>query len=133
MAIYQLDNELWFPPPSEFEDMDIVALGGDVSPERLLLAYQSGIFPWYNEGEPITWFCPRRRMVLPPGDVKISKSSRNILNRNLFEVHFNRDFRNVIEHCQRVKRAGQEGTWLNDDIKKSMIKLHQQGHAHSVE
>jgi leucyl/phenylalanyl-tRNA--protein transferase len=84
MPIYQLDKDLWFPPPSEYEEHGIAAIGGDLSVSRLLLAYQNGLFPWYNEGDPITWWCPFKRMVLKPSEVRVSKSSRNLINRGIF-------------------------------------------------
>ncbi len=133
MSVYQLDNDLWFPPPHEYEDHGIVAVGGDLSVERLLLAYRQGLFPWYNENEPITWYCPATRMVLKPGEVKISKSSRNLLNRDKFEIRIDSCFEEVIDRCQQIRRPGQDGTWLNDALKNSIIELHRLGFAHSFE
>ena len=133
MPVYELPPQLWFPPEEEFEDHGIVAVGGDLSPQRLILAYQRGIFPWYNPDEPITWFSPIDRMVLPPSQVKISKSSRNLLNRQKFEVKADTRFVEVINNCQKIRRSGQAGTWLNDDLKHSIITLHKLGYAHSVE
>jgi len=133
MPVYQLGEELWFPPQEEFEEHGIVAIEGDLSADRLLLAYSSGIFPWYNEDEPIMWWCPKKRMVLKPSEVKVSKSSRNLLNRSLFKVTFDTAFEEVIEACQNTPRKGQDGTWLNDDMKAAYIELHRLGHCHSVE
>ena len=131
--IYLLNEELWFPPVSETHDSGIIAVGGDLSTERLLLAYNSGIFPWFEDGEPITWWSPEWRMVLFLDDLKISKSMRNILNRDVFKVTFNQDFKGVISNCQSVKREGQNGTWITDDMIAAYCKLHELGHAQSVE
>ena len=131
--IYLLTEELWFPPVSETHDLGIIAIGGDLSTERLLLAYNSGIFPWFEDGEPITWWSPEWRMVLFLDDLKISKSMRNILNRDVFKVTFNQDFKAVISNCQSVKREGQNGTWITDDMIAAYCKLHELGHAKSVE
>ncbi len=133
MPVYALDKSLWFPPATEYEEHGIVAVGGDLSLERLLEAYKQGIFPWYNQGEPITWWCPKMRMVLPPAEVKISKSSRNVLNQKRFSIKADVAFEEVINHCQKVKRKGQQGTWLNDELKQAMVELHQLGYAHSIE
>lgn len=131
--IYLLNEELWFPPVSETHESGIIAMGGDLSSKRLLLAYHSGIFPWFEDGEPITWWCPNWRMVLFPEEFKPSKSMRNILNRNVFKVTFNQDFKGVISNCQSVKRKGQNGTWITDDMIEAYCKLHDLGHAKSVE
>ncbi|ESU28953.1 leucyl/phenylalanyl-tRNA--protein transferase [Flavobacterium limnosediminis JC2902] len=131
--IHFLDKELWFPPVSETHPSGIIAVGGDLSTERLLLAYRSGIFPWFEDGQPITWWSPEDRMVLFPDDFKPSKSMRNILNRNHFKVTFNQDFRAVISNCQNVKREGQNGTWITDDMIEAYCKLHELGYAKSVE
>lgn len=131
--IHLLTQELWFPPVSETHDSGIIAIGGDLSVERLLLAYNSGIFPWFEDGEPITWWSPDPRMVLLFDDLKISKSMRNILNRNVFKVTFNQNFKEVIANCQSVKREGQNGTWITDDMIAAYCKLHELGHAKSVE
>lgn len=111
----------------------ILAIGGDLSPNRLLLAYQSGIFPWFNEGEPIIWWSPNHRMVLFPEELVISKSMRNIINRNVFEVTFNQNFRDVISNCQNIKRDGQNGTWITDKMIEAYCKLYELGIAKSVE
>ena len=131
--IHSLTQELWFPPVSETHDSGIIAVGGDLSTERLLLAYNSGIFPWFEDGEPITWWSPEWRMVLFLDDLKISKSMRNILNRDVFKVTFNQDFKAVISNCQSVKREGQNGTWITDDMIAAYCKLYELGHAQSVE
>ncbi|THF48799.1 leucyl/phenylalanyl-tRNA--protein transferase [Flavobacterium supellecticarium] len=131
--MYFLTKELYFPPVTETDFSGILAVGGDLSTERLLLAYNSGIFPWFEDGEPITWWAPDPRMVLLLDELNISKSMRNILNRNIFTVTFNSDFRAVISNCQSIKREGQNGTWITDDMIEAYCKLHELGHAQSVE
>lgn len=135
MPIFQLPpDEIWFPEPELFEpDQDVIAIGGDISAKRLLAAYRQGIFPWYQIGEPIMWWHPRQRFILPPSQVKVSKSSRNLLNRNLFRYTFNKEFEQVIDACQNVQRPGQDGTWLSDDLKANMIELNRRGFAYSAE
>ncbi|MEO4006827.1 leucyl/phenylalanyl-tRNA--protein transferase [Flavobacterium sp. CAU 1735] len=131
--MYFLTKELYFPPVTETDFSGILAVGGDLSTERLLLAYNSGIFPWFEDGEPITWWAPDPRMVLLLDELNISKSMRNVLNRNIFTVTFNRDFRAVISNCQSIKREGQNGTWITDDMIEAYCKLNELGHAQSVE
>lgn len=131
--MYYLAKDLFFPPVSHANRDGILALGGDLSPERLKLAYRSGIFPWFNEDEPILWWSPNPRMVLFLDELVISKSMRNVLNRNTFTVSFNQNFRDVISHCQKVKRDGQTGTWISNDMIEAFCKLHELGIAKSVE
>lgn len=131
--MYHLSQDLFFPPCHEADSNGVLAIGGDLSVERLHLAYQSGIFPWFEEGEPITWWSPNTRMVLFLEELVISKSMRNILNRNLFTVTFNTHFREVITHCQITKRDGQSGTWITNDMIEAYCKLHAIGIAQSVE
>jgi leucyl/phenylalanyl-tRNA--protein transferase len=131
--MYYLSTALFFPPVSETDSDGILAVGGDLSPERLQLAYRSGIFPWFGEGEPITWWSPNPRMVLFPDELIISKSMRNILNRNIFKVTFNQNFRDVISNCQKIKRDGQNGTWITNDMIEAYCKLHELGIAKSIE
>ena len=131
--MYLLTQELFFPPVSEANDDGILAIGGDLSPERLLLAYQSGIFPWFEEDEPIIWWSPNPRMVLFLDELVVSKSMRNILNRNIFKVTFNQNFRAVISNCQNIKRNGQNGTWITNDMIEAYCKLNEMGIAKSVE
>jgi len=128
-----LDKELIFPSVETASQEGIVAIGGDLSPERLILAYKSGIFPWYNQGEPIIWYSPNPRMVLFPKDLKISKSMRKILSDNVFEITFNQNFEEVIVNCKTIKRNDQGGTWITDEMQKAYIKLHELGIAKSVE
>jgi leucyl/phenylalanyl-tRNA---protein transferase len=131
--MYRLTKELYFPPVETASPEGILAFGGDLSPERLLLAYKSGIFPWFNDDEPIIWWSPDPRMVLFLDELKISKSMRNILNRNIFKVTFNQDFSAVIRNCKHINRSGQEGTWISDQMILAYEKLHELGHAKSVE
>lgn len=131
--MYFLLNELFFPDVSEADEYGILAVGGDLSPERLMLAYRSGIFPWFDNDEPILWWSPPERMVLFPSELKISKSMRNILNRNVFKVTYNKDFRGVISNCSQISRQGQEGTWITAEMIEAYVKLHELGHAKSVE
>lgn len=131
--MYFLSKELYFPPVEEASYEGILAVGGDLSVERLLLAYRNGIFPWFDANEPILWWSPSERMVVYPRDYKVSKSMRNILNRNIFEVTINKDFKSVIENCQKIERKGQDGTWITDDIINSYTELHKLGKAISFE
>lgn len=131
--MYFLTQELFFPAVDEANPDGILAIGGDLSPERLLLAYKSGIFPWFEEGEPIFWWSPNPRMVLFLDDLVVSKSMRNILNRNIFKVTFNQNFREVISNCKKIKRNGQNGTWITNDMIEAYCKLHELGIAKSVE
>jgi leucyl/phenylalanyl-tRNA---protein transferase len=126
-------KDISFPNPDNFDTPDIVAVGGDLSPERLLLAYSLGIFPWFNEGEDILWWSPDPRMVLFPDELIVSKSMRPYFNQNKFQVTYNTDFQGVMKACMYKKREGQDGTWINKEMVKSYTLLHQEGHAHSVE
>lgn len=131
--MYFLTKELYFPPVSEASPEGILAVGGDLSTERLLLAYKNGIFPWFDDDEPILWWSPPQRMVVNPREYKVAKSLRNIINRNVFKVTFNTAFKEVITNCQSVKRRGQSGTWITDSMLEAYLKLHQIGVAKSVE
>lgn len=131
--MHHLSEVLFFPSVSEANYDGILAIGGDLSTERLQLAYRSGIFPWFNEGEPILWWSPNPRMVLFLDELIVSKSMRNILNRNVFKVTFNQCFRDVISNCQKIKRDGQNGTWISNDMIESYCKLHEMGFAKSIE
>ena len=128
-----LTDHLFFPPINSANAYGILAVGGDLLPERLILAYKSGIFPWYNAGEPIVWWSPNPRMVLFLDELVVSKSMRNTINKNVFEITFNQDFRGVISHCQKIKRDGQRGTWITNDMIEAYCKLNEMGVAKSVE
>lgn len=131
--MFILGTDYKFPPVELSSSEGILAIGGDLHPKRLILAYKSGIFPWYNEGEPIIWYAPQKRMVLKPDEVYISKSMRKVLREKHFKVTFNTAFNDVIANCKTVKRRGQYGTWITDKLESAMMKLHEVGYAKSVE
>lgn len=133
MTVYFLDSEMRFPDPSEAEPGGLLAVGGDLSPERLLLAYENGIFPWYSEGDPILWFSPDPRMVFLPEDFRFSKTLLKTVSSGKFSVRVDTDFAAVIENCARVGRKGQSGTWITEEMKAAYGKLHELGYAHSFE
>ena len=127
-------NEISFPDPNLLEsESGIMAVGGDLSPERLYFAYQLGLFPWYNPGEEILWWCPDPRFVLFPKDLKVSKSMRKIMRDEVFTFTENKCFREVIEECKDTFRKDQDGTWLSDELVNSIVKLHEAGIAKSIE
>ncbi|MBC6427567.1 MAG: leucyl/phenylalanyl-tRNA--protein transferase [Ekhidna sp.] len=132
MPVFYLTDDLIFPPVSDAEE-GVVAIGGDLSPERLMLAYRSGIFPWYNEEEPIFWWSPNPRFVLFPRKLHISGSMKRILKRGEFTVSYDQDFDGVISQCKRIARKDREGTWITDEMKQAYIQLHTLGHAKSIE
>lgn len=132
MALWVLDDDLVFPPVNTAEPDGLLAMGGDLSPERLLLAYRNGIFPWY-EGEPILWWCPDPRFVLFPEELKINKSTKAQLKKGSFDFTINKAFAEVIRHCKEIERAGQDGTWITDEVERAYTKLHELGYAHSAE
>lgn len=131
--MYLLSEALYFPPVQNASYEGILAVGGDLSTERILLAYKSGIFPWFNPNEPILWWAPNLRMVLFFEELNVTKSMRTILNRGIFEVTFNQEFRGVITNCRSVKREGQKGTWISDEMIEAYCKLNEMGIAKSVE
>lgn len=122
-----------FPPVETANEVGLVAFGGDLSTERLIRAYSSGIFPWYDISQPILWWSPDPRMVLFPEKLKISKSMKQLLNKGIFEVTFNSAFEEVIFNCASIKRRDQDGTWLSSEMQLAYTKLHQEGYARSVE
>ena len=128
-----LGKELVFPPVGMASAEGILAFGGDLRPERLMLAYRSGIFPWYNEGEPIIWYSPEERMVLFPDELRISKSMRQIMRNNTFRITSNSAFEQVIDQCQNSPREDQLGTWITNDMRQAYLKLHELGFAKSIE
>ena len=131
--MYRLTDALLFPSPEQASDEGIVAVGGDLKPERVMLAYRKGIFPWFESDDFLLWWSPDPRMVLFPEQVKISKSMRAVLRKKQFEVTFNKAFDVVVEACAKVKRFGQNGTWITPGLMEVYSTLHTQGHAHSVE
>lgn len=128
-----LTQKIEFPEVSEATVDGLLAVGGDLSPERLLYAYKSGIFPWFDEREPILWWSPNPRFVLFPEDLKVSKSMKQVLQKETFKVTENRAFQEVIYNCAKVKRISQHGTWITSDMIDAYIKLHYLGYAKSVE
>ncbi|MBC2713260.1 MAG: leucyl/phenylalanyl-tRNA--protein transferase [Desulfosarcina sp.] len=133
MPVFTLSKQLSFPPPYLAIKEGLLAVGGDLSPERLLLAYRNGIFPWYSEGEPILWWSPDPRLVLYPDELRISKSLRKVIMKRLFHITFDKAFEAVIQACAEAKRPYGEGTWITDEMKDAYCELHRQGYAHSVE
>jgi leucyl/phenylalanyl-tRNA--protein transferase len=132
--IFQLsESELWFPEPELAEEDGLLAIGGDLSAERLVLAYQSGIFPWFSEESPILWYAPHERFVLFPQKLKLSKTMRKLLKTNKFKLTFDTAFPDVIRACATISREDQLGTWITNDMEKAYIQLFELGYAHSVE
>jgi len=132
MSLFILNNELVFPPSQLAEPDGLLAIGGDLSMERLLLAYRQGIFPWY-EGRHILWWSPDPRFVLFPDQLKVSKSMRQLIRRKAFDFRINADFGQVIGQCKTVARRGQESTWITDEVREAYIRLHVAGYAQSAE
>ena len=132
MSLFILNNELSFPPVQLSEPDGLLAVGGDLSTERLLLAYRQGIFPWY-EGQHILWWCPDPRFVLFPRELRESKSMKQLLKRDAFEFRVDTNFSGVITNCKTISRRGQESTWITDEVKAAYTRLHQAGYAHSAE
>jgi len=134
MPVYQLLPEVsLFPPTEEAEDDGLLAVGGDLSKERLLAAYSKGIFPWYEVGQPILWWSPDPRLVLTPETLKISRSLRKVLRKQQFEIRFDTAFEKVIKACADVRTEQGEGTWIIPEMQQAYTELHQDGFAHSVE
>lgn len=128
-----LNETIEFPPLTEATPEGLLAAGGDLSPKRVLYAYQNGIFPWYDSDQPILWWTPDPRFVLYPHKLKVSKSTKQILKNQPFEITINRNFRDVIKACANVKREAQSGTWITDEMIETYCELHQRGIAKSVE
>jgi leucyl/phenylalanyl-tRNA--protein transferase len=131
--IFRLSEELVFPNPNLAEEDGLLAIEGDLSTERLLLAYKNGIFPWFGYDSPILWYSPKMRFVLFPNEVKISKSMQQLMKSRKYKITINTAFEKVINACADVKRPDQESTWITTEMKQSYIKLHQLGYVHSVE
>lgn len=132
--LYQLDeNEIWFPSPENADPDGLLAVGGDLSAERLTFAYSWGIFPWFSQETPILWYSPHKRFVIFPERLKISKSMQKILRSKLFEISYDQSFNEVIQACAKMQRKNQEGTWITGDMQEAYKNLHQSGTAHSVE
>ncbi|EZH74842.1 leucyl/phenylalanyl-tRNA--protein transferase [Aquimarina atlantica] len=131
--MYILTDSIQFPSVTLADANGLLAIGGDLSVDRLLEAYHNGIFPWYDEDQPILWYSPDPRMVLFPSELRVSKSMRQLIRKNKFEVTFNKAFESVMQHCATIKRPEQEGTWITNDMQKAYAKLHELGYAISVE
>ena len=132
MSIFILNNELLFPPVHLSEPDGLLAIGGDLSPERLLVAYRHGIFPWY-EGRHILWWCPDPRFVLFPEELRESKSMKQLHKRNTFDLRVDTAFQEVITNCKTIARRGQESTWITDEVRTAYTRMHELGYAHSAE
>lgn len=133
MTIYQLSDFLSFPPPHEAEPEGLLAVGGDLSSQRLILAYSEGIFPWFSPGDPILWWSPDPRMVLYPQDFKVSKSLARTLRKEPFQIKWDTAFEEIVKNCALVPREGQDGTWITEEMIDAYHQLHKIGLAHSVE
>ncbi|MBI1224609.1 MAG: leucyl/phenylalanyl-tRNA--protein transferase [Bacteroidetes bacterium] len=134
MPVFWLKNEnIDFPSPELATEEGILAVGGDLSPERLLSAYRMGIFPWFNEGEPVAWWSPDPRMVLFPSELIVSKSMRPYFNQQKFKTTFDEAFEEVMQHCQKPRGKGWSGTWITPEMLEAYCQLHELGYAHSVE
>lgn len=131
--MYLLNKDLYFPPLETAGEDGLLAIGGDLSTERLLLAYRSGIFPWYNEDEPIYWWSPDPRFVLYLDELKVSSSMKTVLQNGKFRFTTNRAFEQVIQNCKTVSRQGQDGTWISPAMQQAYTTLHELGYAHSAE
>ena len=131
--MFLLSNELYFPPVTEADEEGILAIGGDLSTQRLLLAYRKGIFPWYSDDEPIIWWCPNPRFVLFPDEIKISKSMRAVIKKQTYSFTINNCFNNVIKNCKTINREGQSGTWISEEVIDAYTNLHNLGYALSAE
>lgn len=133
MPIFRLDDRLAFPPPDLADENGVIAVGGDLRPERLLLAYSIGIFPWYSEGLPIIWHSPDPRMVLVPEHLHVPRSLRKTMRKRPYEIRLDSAFGQVIEACAEAPRADQDGTWITEEMKAAYRELHRLGLAHSAE
>ncbi|MFO0756219.1 MAG: leucyl/phenylalanyl-tRNA--protein transferase [Byssovorax sp.] len=131
--IFRLDRRLIFPPARLADPSGLLAVGGDLRPERLLLAYESGIFPWYSEGQPILWHSPDPRTVLVPRDLHVGRSLAKTIKRGLFDIRLDTAFADVMSACGEVPRPGQDGTWITDEMLDAYVELHDLGFAHSIE
>lgn len=133
MPVYRLrENEVSFPDPELAEKDGLLAVGGDLSVERLLLGYCNGIFPWYNPGEEIIWWCPKERFLIFPTEIHVSRSMKKYIKKHKIEIRLNRDFKDTMHRC-REKREHEEGTWIGDDMEAAYLALHKEGFAASVE
>lgn len=134
MNIFPLDKYSYiFPNPKDACDEGVLAYGGDLNPNRIIKAYMNGIFPWYNMDDPILWWSPNPRLILYPKKIKISKSLKKTINKNIFEIKFNTNFAKVIKNCSKLNRKNQKKTWILQEVIDAYISLHKMGFAHSFE
>lgn len=133
MPVWKLDERLIFPDPSLAEPDGLLAISDDIAVDRLMVAYQSGIFPWFSYKKEFYWFSPNPRCVLIPDEIIVSKSMKQLIKKNTFQVKVNHDFEAVIKNCATIKRKGDNDTWINKQFQKAYIQLHQLGIAHSIE
>ena len=133
MPIFQLTDKLIFPPAELAENNGLLAIGGDLSPERLLLAYRSGIFPWYSEGDPLLWWSPSPRLVILPAEFKVPKRLSRLMRQEKYSVTMDIAFRQVITVCASTDERQEKGTWITDEMIEAYCQLHDMGYAHSVE
>ena len=129
----QKNEQLYFPPVEDADENGLLAIGGDLTPARLILAYRSGIFPWFNEADPICWWSPDPRFVLYPSELKISKSMQQVVKKQTFQFSTNKAFKAVIHACSTTPRNGQDGTWITNEMQDAYLHMHQLGYAHSAE
>lgn len=132
MSVYMLDERIVFPDPELGEEDGLLAVGGDLSLERLVLAYRNGIFPWYNPGEEILWWCPKDRFIIRPENIHISKTMKRVLKNKDIKITYNENFYGVISNCKEI-RENEEGTWITDEMRSAYVNLHKNGFAESVE
>ena len=132
MPVFQLDASITFPDPKLAEPDGLLAVGGDLCVERLLLAYSHGIFPWYNKGDPILWWCPHERFIIRPADIHISHSLKKYMKKHEVKYALNRDFAATMHKC-RTKRENAEGTWIHEEIEEAYTRLFEEGYALSLE
>jgi leucyl/phenylalanyl-tRNA---protein transferase len=133
MPVFELSEKLVFPLPEMADDDGLLAVGGDLSEERLILAYSMGIFPWYSDNYPILWWSPDPRLVLLPGELKVSRSLRQTIRKGIYSFTINRAFEDVIRNCAAINRKGENGTWITEDMVSAYTALHSKGCAHSAE
>jgi len=133
VPIYRLRDEIAFPDPTMAEPEGLLAVGGDLAPQRILTAYSFGIFPWYSEGDPILWWSPDPRLILEPGRMHVSKSLAKTIRRGRYRVTADTAFEEVIDRCAAKARADQAGTWITDDMRAAYVRLHELGFVHSIE
>jgi leucyl/phenylalanyl-tRNA---protein transferase len=133
MPVYKLTKELVFPPPELADEDGLLAIGGDLSVDRLVLAYSMGIFPWYSDNYPILWWSPDPRLIILPKELKISRSLAQTMKKGIYSITIDTAFEEVIRNCASIKRRGEKGTWITEDMVQAYIRLHRAGYAHSVE